>query len=471
MIEKNQKNQQKQPLIGKEEMNLCEFPIVTTGYNKKLNSISFTDTIYDEQTKKYISRHFIVEAPGSIGLPRVKHLDIYYGLLYFGKEQGCFYENSTKDFTEYKTIDMLDLVKWTKSGRDYIEHDRALLKLSSMFITAHYAIWDNEKKRLIPTLSGMHIIDDFRIYGYHSKDDEDMKPYIWESNKNFVRFGALFLNLVRKGYIKDIDLTLYFSLRNDTAKLLYRYLDKEMYRAKVKTDGTKYKDFDIKNLAEHIGLSVGGYRIAGLKRQLEKGLNELLKYGWLSNYEFDDDKLYIYQGSRNVLEVEQEIIKYFKHLVGREEETPTEKEKEFAKHLYNKYKDIDMIKYMIGYAVYEARETNFRMIYLQAIQQYLNDAEKSYHKKQEEIAERRKKEKELEREKISALEERKKMERLLEKFKNLDESKQKEIRSLAKERAKQVNKIYAETEIGINIEICKIMEELEQQKIQNETKK
>jgi len=132
-------------MIGKDEMNLCEYPItlLSTKNPKNLKTIVYEDTIVSPDGTEVI-RSWMVTGPDPFGLPLSQDNALLIALLaigklnnfqsrqiYFSRHQLCKIMNVTPQKDEYKRI---------------IE---GLDRLSAVSIKAINAFWDNEKKRLL----------------------------------------------------------------------------------------------------------------------------------------------------------------------------------------------------------------------------------------------------------------------------------------------------------------------------------
>ena len=88
------------------------------------------------------------------------------------------------------------------------------------------------------------------------------------------------LSSFRSGFIKKLDMDLYFSLKSAVSRRLYRYLDKHFY----------YKPVVEKNLMvlafEKLGLSRNYKYISSIRQQLEPAMQELIDMGYLAESQF-----------------------------------------------------------------------------------------------------------------------------------------------------------------------------------------
>ena len=265
----NKEVKEKLPVIpsGKDEMNLVEFPItlLSKRHTSSDKTIEFTDTIIGENNK-IINRNWIVTGSDKFGLPLIQDNDVWLAILLIGKEQ-CF-ESRKINFSRYSLCKMMN---WKKGGNKYKRIEDALNRLSGVRVYAKNSFWDNEKKGYITKNFG--IIDDYEILdaGKHYPGQEFF-PF------SYVNLNEVIFKSIKSGYIKNLDIQLYFSLNSVIAKRLYRYLDKKRY-------GRGKFEINLFTLAySHLGFNPETYKYpSDIKRKLNKAHKELKETGYLKS--------------------------------------------------------------------------------------------------------------------------------------------------------------------------------------------
>lgn len=257
-------------LIGKDEMNIVEFPITLLSERNPSGqkTIEFSDTIVTDN-HMIIEREWVVTGSEKFGLPLVQDNDVLLALLFIGKRNG--FESPTIYFTCYE---ICNVMKVKPSGRVYKRIEGALDRLMGVVIKTKNSFWDNEKK-VYKTLS-FGILDSYFLF--ERKDGITRKPR--SEIKSFVTLNSIFYRSIQNGYIKNIDLDVYYELPSPVTRRLYRYLDKKSYNRK------KF-EMDLFKLAhEHVGLSKKRPCASQIKQKLDPAHKELIDINFLKSVSY-----------------------------------------------------------------------------------------------------------------------------------------------------------------------------------------
>lgn len=254
-------------LLGRDEMNLVEFPIalLTDRIPKDQIEAIYQDEIFDERTGRTLARKLTIQA-GNRGLTTAVDDEVILALIQITKEKNGF-STPKVFFTRHELINMLG---WPICGTSYDRIELALDRWTSVYLKYENAWRDNRTKKWTSP-EGFHIIDNFKLNDSRTSGDqlELMPSYIIWNDVIFDSFQA--------GYLKPLDYDLCRGLRNSTAKRMYRFLDKRFHH---KPDWT----FDLKDLAhEHIGMGRHYEGPAHLKRNLQPAIDELENVGFLQH--------------------------------------------------------------------------------------------------------------------------------------------------------------------------------------------
>ncbi len=257
-------------LTSRDEMNLAEFPlaVLSTRTNSKVKTLEFRDN-QRLPSGEVIERQWIITGADKFGLPTATDDDVLLGLMRLTMDQG--FRNRKVYFTRYE---LLGILRWTTEGRSYSRLTKSLDRLSGVRIRAANAFFDNASKAYQTRNFG--IIDAYEI-----NDGRGNKALSGaEASKSYFIWSEALFHSFKSGFIKKLDLTLYFSLRSAVSRRLYRYLDKHFY----------YKSSIEKPLVtfafEKLGLSRSYQYISQIKQQIEPACEELKALGFLSSYEF-----------------------------------------------------------------------------------------------------------------------------------------------------------------------------------------
>ena len=252
-------------IVGKDEMNLCEYPISLISrkaHGKK--TWEYTEEKESPTGEKILMQWKIV-GDEEHGLPAPFDNGVYLALLYLWKQQGAC--NRIVSFSRSQLCEIMGL---KKGGSAFENIKRSLERLATVKIKAKNTFWDKNKKEYPFVVFG--IIENFVLYLNKSGDEETLSRICFD--------GILYDSLLT-GYMKSVDLNIYFSLKNPVARQLFRYLDKKRLG--------KYKfEIGLQKLAyNHLGFDMDIHkRPSIIKRSLEPAHKELIDCGFLGAVEY-----------------------------------------------------------------------------------------------------------------------------------------------------------------------------------------
>jgi hypothetical protein len=257
---------QRAELIGRDEMNLAEFPIAL-----------LTDRAPEGQkTLCYEDRHGKLTITGSdaYGLPTAADADILVALIQLTKQKNNFTEPQV-NFTRYELIKILD---WQDIGKSYRRLAESLNRWATVSLRYQGTWWNNRTRRNVSVT--MHILDSVVLYD--RTDDSGQGGLLLSS----FRWNQIFLESCQAGNLKRLDLGVYFSLKHPTSKRLYRFLDKRFHSKPSKPEYA----FPLEEIAfTRVGLSQGYAGNAGkLKEKLQPAIAELEAIGFLGPMSRDE---------------------------------------------------------------------------------------------------------------------------------------------------------------------------------------
>jgi plasmid replication initiation protein len=253
-------------LIGRDEMNLAEFPITL-----------LTDRAPEGQkTLCYEDKHGKLTITGSdaYGLPTAADADVIVALLYLSKQKNNF-TDPLVNFTRYELIKILG---WQDIGKSYRRLTESLNRWATVSLRYQGTWWNNRSKRNVSVT--MHILDSVVLYD--RTEDNGQGSLLLSS----FRWNQIFLESCQAGNLKRLDLDVYFSLKHPTSKRLYRFLDKRFHGKPSKPEYT----FPLEEIAfTRVGLSQGYAGNAGkLKEKLQPAIDELEGRGFLEPMSRDE---------------------------------------------------------------------------------------------------------------------------------------------------------------------------------------
>ena len=160
------------------------------------------------------------------------------------------------------------MLGWPDSGFSYQRIATSLKRWLGVSLVYENAWWD--KRQQMWTTKGFHIIDNFEL------SDSRTRSGHGDQFSSHILWNAVVFESFEAGYLKTIDYDLYRRLEHPTAKRMYRFLSKRMYRGPDMS--LDLRDFAI----AHSGLSPNYWGNAGkLKEKLQPALAELEAVGFL----------------------------------------------------------------------------------------------------------------------------------------------------------------------------------------------
>ncbi len=252
-------------LLGRDEMNLAEFPIalLTDRVPKNQQEAIYQDEIHDERSGLTLTRKLTITA-GNHGLTTALDDEVILSLIQLTKKKNNF----TQRRLEFSRYELVQLLRWSMGGASYERIATALDRWTSVYLKYENAWRDNRTKSW--KSAGFHILDRFELNDFRADDAQlDLMP-------SFIVWNEVIFESFQAGYLKPLDYDLCMGLSNSTAKRMYRFLDKRFHH---RADWT----FPLKEFAcEHIGLGRNYDGPAHLKRKLQPAISELESIGFLT---------------------------------------------------------------------------------------------------------------------------------------------------------------------------------------------
>jgi hypothetical protein len=253
-------------LVGRDEMNLAEFPITL-----------LTDRVPDGlKTLEFEAGGGKLTVSGSDawGLPTAIDADVIVGLIQLTKVRNNFTE-PTVSFTRYE---LLKLLGWPDRGAYYKRLDESLHRWVGVTLRYDEAWWDNDIKTKVD--ASFHILESVVIL------EQTVRAKLRARGQQHLPFSTftwnkLFFQSCQADNLKRLDLETYLSLQSAVSKQMYRFLDKRFY---TRRDWT----FDVREFAfGHIGLS-RNYTAAKIKEKLQPAIEELEAIGFIEKADPDE---------------------------------------------------------------------------------------------------------------------------------------------------------------------------------------
>lgn len=274
-------DQQQQPLPVEtagtdstwEEIGFAEFPIVATSLKRPpLDTIEYVEPLGYNEKREPLTRTWQVVGSTEYGRPRLPDLDVFIAILVLLQRQSY-----TKKLVLCSVKDICDIVGLTAGGETYKRVRMAFIRFQTTSYIAKNVFTDPRTKQRVIS-EGWSIISDHRLIPDHveSSAGDGLPP-------SYFAVSAAFLNRLRTGQMKPVDLGLWRQLPLGLEKPIYHYLDKNLYGGKDR------HEIGIKKFSERIGLT-GKYDRSQLQRLYRKPLQNLVELGFLSEFKFERSK-------------------------------------------------------------------------------------------------------------------------------------------------------------------------------------
>lgn len=260
---------------GKDEMNLAEFPIASLRSKPDArDAIIHEGFVVDKEGVRHAQR-WVVTGDSVAGLPTEFDERVYVALMALSARRG--FVARRVPFSIYYIIKRLGLQD-TKRSYEFVE--RSLDRLKGATIKTKGAFYDRERQELVHTAMAFNIVDKYWIR-YRETDARIREE---EGVPAFIVWGEDIWKSFRSGYIKNLDLTYFYSLGTPTARRLFRFLDKRLHHQDA-------YEIDIFELASRLGMVRYPYA-SRVRRKLEPAIAELTETGFLAEASFTEYKGY-----------------------------------------------------------------------------------------------------------------------------------------------------------------------------------
>ena len=241
------------PAIGRDEMNLAEFPISVLADRapKGAKTLIFRDG----------NGKLTVTGSDAYGLPTALDADVIVALIQLTKQKNDFSQPCV-NFTRYE---LLRLLGWPNEGKSYRRIDEALNRWIGVSLHYDGCWWDNRSKQYgdakIHILESVVILDGKSRIGGNEQQALPLSSFSW---------NKVFMESCQADNLKRLNVEAYFSLEHPSSKRLYRFLDKRFYHRAEWV-------FDLREIAfERVGLSRNyGHNVAKIKEKLQPAIEEL----------------------------------------------------------------------------------------------------------------------------------------------------------------------------------------------------
>jgi hypothetical protein len=263
--------------VGRDEINLAEFPFVLLSKRRgfKLTAEEGArgpkrrDSFHIEKIRTHngaiLKQSWRVMAPADLGLPYGNDIDIVIALI------SLSYERGLERKIYLKRSELIERMKWPKNGHSYNALEEGLRRFFGIRIIAENAIYNRKKDKYESSGEGGFGIIASYSKVYREENSDRLLEIIWDE---------FLWQQLRDGNIIPLNEKVFFSLKTNTSKALYRFLNRKM-QANINFA------IDLHDLAHvHLGTSEDRGSPSQIKQQLKPALEELVRVNYLEAYFF-----------------------------------------------------------------------------------------------------------------------------------------------------------------------------------------
>jgi hypothetical protein len=256
--------QEKERLIGKDELNLADWRIsVPTHQQPRKEDGGRLDVIeYEIPSASGTTQRVTLVAPSAVGLPTPADEDLLIALLYLAKEQ-----RFAADTVHFNTSRLCRVMHRSLNEAFGDRIEAGLTRLKALTIKYELAWYDKLTAEVEPILI-TGILAEAKLIRRKGRPRKN------GPRDSYVQWTKNFCETIQAGNLTDLDLDLYFSFSRPGAKQLYRHLNKRFHGAR---EQQRYER-DLTHLAcGHLGMKRSKY----LKRNLDQCIRELEDRGYI----------------------------------------------------------------------------------------------------------------------------------------------------------------------------------------------
>jgi len=218
----------KDPLEGRDEMNLVELPFSLVSYRNPHN-IKTIESRWQGKGEDGQVRNFykIVTGSDKWGLPTFQAEELLIAALELTYRRG--FKERKVHTSKYE---LMSLMRWpdTSHYRDLLFNTFGQIR-GVTIKTNHF--WDNQNKAYREVVFG--IISNASFYEREKKRHRDKNGQL-SLPLGFFHWDEIFWTSLQAGYIKRLDTATYFSLNLNLSRRLYRFADKHLHSGGIEID-------------------------------------------------------------------------------------------------------------------------------------------------------------------------------------------------------------------------------------------
>ena len=145
--------------MGKDEMNLAEFPLTTLADRvpRGCKTLVFEDRIFDQGQKQHVDPAADDFRSDKFGLPTALDDEVILGLVQLSKAD-CF-ANREVQFSRYQLVHLLG---WREEGKSYARLEESLKRWLGVTLYYENAWWDQCRQKWVD--AHFHLLDNLMLF-------------------------------------------------------------------------------------------------------------------------------------------------------------------------------------------------------------------------------------------------------------------------------------------------------------------
>ncbi|HQX53897.1 MAG TPA: replication initiator protein A, partial [Planctomycetaceae bacterium] len=251
------------PLLGRDELNLIDFPIGTLSYKQPLNAdgsrpdeLVFSVETFDQQLGKIIPKKLTTRTSSKYGFPTPKEEQLLVGLLLLARMKNNF----TQPRVEFRSGELFALMNWPHNSSSKRQLQTGLDRLSGVKLQYENS-WSTDAGQKFEKVFHTGILDSYQLTTQTSGTPRS------SAEANWIQWSSEVFADIRSGNVKELNTDEFFSLKYPLARRMYRFLDKQL-------SAQPQFEMDLLAFAGHLGIAETEH-IGKIKERLEEPIAEL----------------------------------------------------------------------------------------------------------------------------------------------------------------------------------------------------
>lgn len=264
---------------GRDELNLVDFPIGVLRYQQPLDAdgrrieelVFSVDAHDDDDVGTIVPKKVTIRTSSKYGFPTPKEDELLIGLMMYCRRKNNFTEAKTK----FQVSDMLRTLGWKDNGRSRRQLREGLDRLAGVRLKFENS-WRSEEGKEYEREFVTGILDNYELRIAKEGDGPDSRE------TTSIQWSAEVFADIRRGNVKELNTAEYFSLKLPLSRRLYRFIDKHLQPG-------QWFEMNLLKFATHLGISEKRH-IGKIRSRLKRPIRELEELGTLFDPALDADR-------------------------------------------------------------------------------------------------------------------------------------------------------------------------------------